>query len=165
YVLIGGGALIVVMLWSHLIATITTVILLIASLLHCIWLNFFRCTTDTEPYVYVQTYNDIYKFTDPIVQLAHADPRAYQLVGHVIRGSPYPLPWILGEFGRVAYYEKDNLPEPLDADFLLVQEDKIQTVESKLHDSYYTMPVTIRPYQDPSKAYFSAKFFKTFFPG
>ena len=165
YVLIGGAAVIVVMLWSHLIATITTVILLIASLLHCIWLNFFRCTTDTEPYVYVQTYNDIYKFTDPILQLAHSDPRAYQLVGHIIRPSPYPLPWTLGDFGRVGYYEKDNMPDKLDGDFLLVQQDKIASVEAKLHDSYYTVPVTIRPYQDPSKAYFSAKLFKSFFPG
>ena len=165
YVLIGGAAVIVVMLWSHLIATITTVILLIASLLHCIWLNFFRCTTDTEPYVYVQTYNDIYKFTDPILQLAHSDPRAYQLVGHIIRPSPYPLPWMLDDFGRVGYYEKDNMPDKLDGDFLLVQQDKIASVEAKLHDSYYTVPVTIRPYQDPSKAYFSAKIFKSFFPG
>jgi hypothetical protein len=38
-------------------------------------------------------------------------------------------------------------------------------VESKLHGSYYTVPVTIRPYQDPSKAYFSAKLFSSFFPG
>jgi len=165
YVLIGGAAVIVVMLWSHLIATITTVILLIASLLHCIWLNFFRCTTDTEPYVYVQTYNDIYKFTDPILQLAHSDPRAYQLVGHIIRPSPYPLPWMLDDFGRVGYYEKDNMPDKLDGDFLLVQQDKIASVEAKLHDSYYTVPVTIRPYQEPSKAYFSAKIFKSFFPG
>ncbi len=57
------------------------------------------------------------------------------------------------------------MPEQLDGDFLLVQQDKIKTVESKLHDSYYTVPVTVRPYQDPSKAYFSAKIFKTFFPG
>jgi hypothetical protein len=144
---------------------IFAVLLIIWSLGHCIWLNYFRCTTDTEPYVYVQTYNDIDKFTDPIVRLAHADPRAYQLVGHIIRPSPYPLPWILGEFGRVGYYEKDNMPDVLDADFLLVQQDKIQTVESKLHDSYFTIPVTVRPYQDPSKAYFSAKIFKAFFPG
>jgi hypothetical protein len=27
------------------------------------------------------------------------------------------------------------------------------------------MPITIRPYQDPSKAYFSARIFKGFFPG
>src|SRR5437763_1456666 len=162
--ILGLGALLVI-LASAEITQLVAGVLVLWSLGHCVWLNYFRCTTDTEPYVYVQTYNDIYKFTDPIVQLAHADPRAYQLVGHVIRGSPYPLPWILGEFGRVGYYEKDNLPEPLDGDFLLVQEDKIQTVESKLHDSYYTLPLTIRPYQDPSKAYFSAKIFKAFFPG
>jgi hypothetical protein len=33
-------------------------------------LNYFRATTDTEPYVYVQTYNDIYKLTNPLLQLA-----------------------------------------------------------------------------------------------
>src|SRR5207249_7447123 len=140
-------------------------ILLCVSLESTIWLNYFRCTTDTEPYVYVQTYNDIYKFTDPVLQLAHYDPRAYQLVGHIIRGSPYPLPWMLDDFGRVGYYEKNNMPDKVDGDFLLVQQDKITAVEAKLHDSYYTMPVTIRPYQDPSKAYFSARIFKSFFPG
>src|SRR5579864_1082375 len=165
YWLAGGLGLLLVVVIDRAFTEILTALLIPWSLGHCIWLNYFRCTTDTEPYVYVQTYNDIYKFTDPIVTLAHMDPRGYQLVGHIIRASPYPLPWILGEFGRVGYYEKDNMPEPLDGDFLLVQQDKIQTVESKLHDSYYTVPVTIRPYQDPSKAYFSAKIFKTFFPG
>ena len=165
YAMILGLAAVLVILASAEITRLVAGILIAWSLGHCIWLNYFRCTTDTEPYVYVQTYNDIDKFTDPILKIAHADPRAYQFVGHIIRGSPYPLPWILGEFGRVGYYEKDNMPDPLDADFLLVQEDKVQTVESKLHDSYYTLPITIRPYQDPSKAYFSAKYFKTFFPG
>ncbi len=70
------------------ITEIVAAILIVWSLGHCIWLNYFRCTTDTEPYVYVQTYNDIYKFTDPILRLAHADPRAYQLVGHIIRAEP-----------------------------------------------------------------------------
>jgi len=163
--LIGGAAALLVMLTSQAITQIATAILVCWSLGHCIWLNYFRCTTDTEPYVYVQTYNDIYKLTDPLLQLAHSDPRAYQLVGHIIRGSPYPLPWTLDDFGRVGYYEKDNLPDKVDGDFLLVQQDKIATVEAKLHDSYYTMPVTIRPYQDPSKAYFSARLFKSFFPG
>jgi uncharacterized protein (TIGR03663 family) len=165
YWMIAGTGLLLVVLAMREMIEIVAAILMVWSLGHCIWLNYFRCSTDTEPYVYVQTYNDIYKFTDPIMQLAHADPRAYQLTGHIIRPSPYPLPWILGDFGRVGYYEKDNMPDKLDADFLLVMEDKIKTVESKLHDSYYTVPVTIRPYQDPSKAYFSAKIFKSFFPG
>jgi len=165
YVLIGGAAIVLAMLWSQFIATIVAGLVLVVSLGHCIWLNYFRCSTDTEPYVYVQTYNDIFKFTDPILQLAHSDPRAYQLTGSIIRPSPYPLPWMLDDFGRVGYYEKDNMPDKVDADFLLVAQDKIATVESKLHESYYTMPITIRPYQDPSKAYFSAKIFKNFFAG
>jgi len=165
YWLIVGAGLMLVVLTDRGLTEIFCGLLIVWSLGHCIWLNYFRCTTDTEPYVYVQTYNDIDKFTDPILRLAHADPRGYQLVGHIIRPSPYPLPWILGEFGRVGYYEKDNMPEQLDATFLLVAQDKIQTVESKLHDTYFTLPVTIRPYQDPSKAYFSAKMFRAFFPG
>jgi uncharacterized protein (TIGR03663 family) len=165
FTFIFGAATLIIAAAYRTITYLVSAVMLAGSLLYCVWLNYFRCTTDTEPYVYVQTYNDIYKFTDPILRLAHSDPRAYQLVGHIIRPSPYPLPWILGEFGRVGYYEKDNMPDKVDGDFLLVMQDKIATVEKKLHDSYYTVPVTIRPYQDPSKAYFSAKIFKGFFPG
>jgi uncharacterized protein (TIGR03663 family) len=160
----GAAASLIPLVYKRAIYLISAA-LLTHSLGYCVWLNYFRCTTDTEPYVYVQTYNDVFKFTDPILQLAYSDPRAYQLVGHIVRASPYPLPWMLDDFGRVGYYEKDNLPDKVDADFLLVQQDKIATVEAKLHDSYYTFPLTIRPYQDPSKAYFNARIFKNFFPG
>jgi uncharacterized protein (TIGR03663 family) len=140
-------------------------IVLLVSLGLSIRLNYFRCTTDTEPYVYVQTYNDISKLSDPLLALARKNPVNYQLIGHMIRTSAYPFPWILGDFTRIGYYEKDNLPNPLDGDFLLVQEDKIATVEPKLQGTYYTMPLTIRPYQDTSKLYLSAKIFKDFFKG
>jgi hypothetical protein len=165
YILIVGGGLIVLAVGSEMLSHVLMLSALCVSFGYATWLNYFRCTTDSEPYVYVQTYNDIFKFTGPILRLAHSDPRAYQLVGHIIRPSPYPLPWMLGDFGRVGYYEKDNMPDNVDGDFLLVAQDKIKTVESKLHDLYYTVPVTIRPYQDPSKAYFSVKVFKALFPG
>jgi uncharacterized protein (TIGR03663 family) len=128
-------------------------------------LNYFRCTTDTEPYVYVQTYNDIFKLTKPLLQLAKRDPANYHLTGHLIRSSTYPLPWILGDFTHIGYYEHGNLPKDLDAAFLLVQEDKINEVESKLRNAYYTEPLRIRNYQDTSKLYLSAEIFKEFFPG
>ncbi|MEY2543155.1 MAG: hypothetical protein QOE81_616 [Verrucomicrobiota bacterium] len=165
FTFIFGAAAAITPLVYRRVVYLLSAILLTGSLGYCIWLNYFRCTTDTEPYVYVQSYNDVFKFTDPLLQLAHSDPRAYQLIGHIIRASPYPLPWMLDDFGRVGYYEKENLPDKVDGDFLLVQEDKIAGVEAKLHDSYYTMPIKIRPYQDLSKAYFNAKIFKSFFPG
>jgi uncharacterized protein (TIGR03663 family) len=118
-----------------------------------------------EPYVYVQTYNDIYKLTTPLLELAHRNPRFYHLVGHIIRPSPYPLPWILGDFPQVGYYEHDNNPAKLDADFLLVEDSKIDQVEKQLHDSYFTERLTIRPYQDTSKLYLRASLFQELFPG
>jgi hypothetical protein len=82
----------------------------------------------------------------------------------MIRTSAYPLPWILGDFPNIGYYEHEGLPTQLDADFLLVQEDRIKDVESKLHNAYYTAPLRIRAYQETSKLYLSAKVFKDFFP-
>ena len=140
-------------------------VLLTISLGSAIWLNYFHYATDAEPYVYVQTYNDINKLTKPLLALAHRDPLKYQLTGHIIRTSAYPLPWILGDFVNVGYYEHENLPEKLDAAFLLVQEDKIKTVEAKLHEAYYTDTLRIRAYQEPSKLYLNAKVFADFFPG
>jgi len=168
-----------------LLSSIIASILLLVSLSFAIWLNFFRCTRfieanldwkrplttnlreffEAEPYVYVQTYNDIYELTAPLLELAHRDPRFYHLVGHIIRPSPYPLPWILGDFPQVGYYEHDNNPAKLDADFLLVEESKIDQIEKQLHDSYFTEPLTIRPYQDTSKLYLRVSVFQELFPG
>ena len=159
--------------------------LLALSLGFSISLNYFRCSTFNEfnwksergvlgnvvefyrwePYVYVQTYNDVWKLTKPLLRLAKSNPTYYQLVGHLIRTSTYPLPWMLGDFTKVGYYEHNNMPQQLDGDFLLVQEDKIAEVEGKLHDTYYTELMTIRPYQDYSKLYFNAKVFYKLYPG
>src|SRR5438874_9449900 len=163
FLFIFGAVLLVVSLRYRIITYVVSTILLCASLGSTVWLNYFRCTTDTEPYVYVQTYNDIYKLTRPLLELAKRDPRNYQLTGNMIRTSTYPLPWILGDFPHIGYYEHENLPATLDADFLLVQEDRIKDVEAKLRGTYYTEPLRIRAYQDTSKLYLSAKVFKDFF--
>ena len=171
-----------VVLWFRVFSI---VFVLVASLFVTIELNYIRCSTFNEfnwkpergivgniedfwtwePYIYVQTYNDVWKLTKPVLRLAKANPTYYQMVGHLIRTSTYPLPWMLGDFTKVGYYEHNNMPDKVDGDFLLVQEDKIQEVESKLHGSYYTELMTIRPYQDYSKLYFNAKTFYKIFPG
>jgi uncharacterized protein (TIGR03663 family) len=160
-------------------------VLLAVSFLFSISLNYFRCSTfnefdwkkergvvgnivefySWEPYVYVQTYNDVWKLTRPLLRLARANPTYYQLIGHLIRTSTYPLPWMLGDFTKVGYYEHNNMPSKLDGDFLLVQEDKIAEVEGKLQESYFTELMTIRPYQDYSKLYFNAKVFSKLYSG
>lgn len=164
FLFIFGAATLAIPAVYHRVITIVSAALLATSLGSTISLNYFRCTTETEPYVYVQTYNDVYKLTEPVRRLARQDPLFYMMVGHIIRPSSYPLPWILGDFPHVGYYEHDNMPAQIDADFLLVQEEKVNEVEAKLRDSYYTDWMTIRSYQDPSKLYLKAKVFKNFFP-
>src|SRR5881394_60273 len=144
---------------------VTVGVLLCISLGSSVWLNYFRCSSPEEPYAYVQTYNDIFKLTRPLLTLEKRDPSNYHLTGHLIRSSVYPLPWVLGDFDRVGYYEGGNMPPNLDGDFLLVQQDKIKDVESKLKGTYYTEMMTLRNYQEPSKIFFSAKIFKEVFPG
>jgi uncharacterized protein (TIGR03663 family) len=159
-----GGAVLLVRPKNLRKVHIAIAVLLCLSLVRSIWLNYFRCSSPTEPYAYVQTYNDMFKLTRPLLKLARRDPANYHLIGHLIRSSVYPLPWVLGDFDRVGYYEGGNMPANLDGDFLLVQQDKIKDVESKLKGSYYTDMMTLRNYQDPSKIFFSAKVFKEFFP-
>lgn len=180
-----GTFVVVVPRKQFVASSVVAFILLLVSLGFAISLNYFRCSSfieanwdsnrplttnlkaffNAEPYVYVQTYNDIYKLTTPLLELAHADPRFYHLVGHIIRPSPYPLPWILGDFPRIGYYEHETNPTEIDADFLLVEESKIPEIEKQLHDTYYTEPLTIRPYQDTSKLYLRASVFQQLFPG
>src|SRR5438876_1674093 len=160
-----GGAVLLVRPKHLRIAHRTIGVLLCISLGSSIWLNYFRCSSPDEPYAYVQTYNDIFKLSKPLLTLAKRDPAYYHLTGHLIRSSVYALPWTLGDFDRVGYYEGGNMPANLDGDFLLVQQDKIKDVESKLKGTYYTEMLTIRNYQDPSKLFLSAKVFKEFFPG
>ena len=160
-----GAVLLVIPAKFRLATNISLGLVLWASLVSSIWLNYFRCSSFEEPYVYVQTYNDIFKLTRPLLTLAKKDPTNYQLVGHLIRTSTYPFPWILGDFTKVGYYESGNMPGDVDGDFLIVQQDKIDEVEKKMHDSYYTDWLTIRPYQDTSKLYLRARVFQSFFPG
>jgi hypothetical protein len=138
---------------------------LLMSLGMGIFLNYFHCSTDSEPYVYVQTYNDIYKLMNPLMRMVRSNPSNYSMTGHFIRTSTYPFPWLLGDFPNIGYYEHNNNPGNYDADFLVVQEDRIAEVEKKLHDSYFTEPMTIRPYQDTSKLYFKARTFRKLFAG
>jgi len=158
-----GAGLILLKPAKQFLGAIVAGAILLESLVHCIYLNYFACTTESEPYVYVQTFNDMFKFTDPILKVARRDPVLEHMVGHIIRTSSYPLPWVLGDFPNVGYYEKNNLPGNVDADFLLVQEDRIKEVEEKLTKPYYTVPLTLRAFQEPSKAYFDAKRFRKYF--
>jgi len=138
--------------------------ILIANLCDTIYLNFFHFTDQKQPYVYVQTYSDIDKLMNPLNTLIFLNPANYQIKGHIILDSYHPLPWLLGDFPNIGYYDDNTTPPQMDADFLLVEETRVDQIEAGLHNSYFTDAFKLRDAQEKSKLYLSAKKFQALFP-
>jgi hypothetical protein len=130
--------------------------LLAVSLWASIRLNFFVYTDDSEPYVYVQTLEDIRKFTDPVLAAAKSQPDGYQMKGSIILDSYYPLPWMLGDFTRVGYYKKDSLATDWDCDFVVVDTSLEAATEKNFTQPFHKIPFRLRSGQDDCTAYLSA---------
>jgi uncharacterized protein (TIGR03663 family) len=134
--------------------------LLAASLYYSIRLNFFNFTDDSQPYVYVQTYEDIDLVTKPILEVAKSEPDGYQMEGAIMLNSYYPLPWIFGDFTRIGYFNEDTPPSHWDQDFLLIDSAAESKVEPKLRRPYIKIPFRLRSGQDPCTAYLAADKFE-----
>ena len=140
-------------------------VLLAISLGLSVRLNYFHYTDEDEPYVYVQTFNDVHKLIDPLYKLAQSNPETYQFTGHILLPSYHPLPWLLGDFTKVGYYGSDSTPAEMDADFLLVDDSRVSVVEKGLKDAYFKDSLRLRGSQDPSTLYLSYAKFRALFPG
>ena len=136
-----------------------------ASAIFCWRLNFQKFFDDSEPYVYVQTYPEIETFTGPLLSLAKEDPRQYHMSGLILLDSYYPLPWMLGDFTRVGYFNKDQAPTDWDAGFIAVEKKREGEVEAHLTQPYFKRSFHLRSAQDECTAYFSAALFKSRFGG
>jgi uncharacterized protein (TIGR03663 family) len=138
-------------------------LLLAASFIYTVRLNFFHYTNEKEKYVYVQTYDDIYKFVNPLYTLAAQDPANFHLDGNILLESYHPLPWMLGDFTNIGYYD-EAAPENPDADFLIVDDDRKAAVEKKLTGTYFTERIHLRDAQEPATIYYNAITFSGHFP-
>ncbi len=128
-------------------------------------LNFVNYANDAEPYVYVQTFEDIKKLTGPLTALVRDDPSRFHITGHILIGSYHPLPWVLGEFNNLGYYGEEKSPERFDADFLIVDDARVAEVEAKLKEPYFKESFHLRSAQGEAQLYFNAVTFLEVFPG
>ncbi|MGA3172671.1 MAG: flippase activity-associated protein Agl23 [Chthoniobacteraceae bacterium] len=151
--------------YAAAIANVIAATVLAVNLCDMVRLNYRRYTDAREPYVYVQTFNDVNKLMKPLDALIARNPANYQLIGNIVLDSYHPLPWLLGDFPNIGYYNDDDTPTTMDADFLIVEESRIDEVEAGLHDRYFTEDFTLRDAQDPSMLFFSVKKFRSLFPG
>lgn len=120
----------------------------VSSLGLALTLNFKNYTDDREPYVYVQTFPDANELLTPLRTLARRSPLNYHLRGHLVVAEQYPWVWLLADFPRVDYPSFDQLPEPLDADFLVIDEPLVEQIEPLLRLDYYKFPIRLRGNSD-----------------
>jgi len=126
-------------------------------------LNFRDFTNEKEPYVYVQTYSDIYDFVDPVLAAAEADQEGRHMHGAIILDSYYPLPWMLGDFTRIGYYPVDKPPELNALDFFVIESSREKEIEDSLRFPFFKVPFRIRSGQEGCTSYFSVPRFAPVF--
>ena len=137
---------------------------------HAAWksydLNFVKFDNPKERYVYVQTFREFRTFVDPILEKGAKNPESKtKLSGLVLLSSYFPIPWVLGEFPNIGYYNSDSgWPQKLDADFIVVDEEKADKLEKGLKDRYFTNDFRLRDGMDESRAYFRYDTFRDIFP-
>ncbi len=152
---------------GRLRCVIAAAALLAVSFGSSVRLSFFHYTDEKENYVYVQTFNDIHKLEDPLFKLVAQDPANYYVRGHIIMDSSHPLPWVLGDFPNIGYYENDEncrASDEMDAAFLLVDDDREEEVQSSLKENYFVDSFHLRASMDPVKLYLNYNKFHALFP-
>lgn len=146
-----------------LIREITFWLFIVSTIIAC-KLNYVSYTDEKEPYAYVQTYRDYENFTRPLFELVRKDPSKYQIVGNCFLQSYWPIPWILNDLGKVGYYGNKMSPTEYDADFLVVEEGRVNEVEERLNNKYFLTSFRLNSAQNPYKVYYNSQTFKDIFP-
>jgi uncharacterized protein (TIGR03663 family) len=129
------------------------------SMMRSTLLSFRTFDDPAEPYVYVQTFRDIRRFTDPLLDRARKDTAACQMNGQLLLGSYYPLPWMLGDFTNISYFRDESWPPRLDGDFIAAEQSKAAKVEKLLTGPYYRRAFRLRDAQEDCYAWFRVSTF------
>lgn len=137
-------------------------ILLISSLGMSLRLNFYEYENDAEPYVYVQTYRSLETLTAPLLKLAKTDPRHVMTSGAIYLESYYPLPWVLGDFPNIGYYD-GKIPEQLPtADFHVIESAKADALRAKLGTTFEERRFHLRSGIEECSVFFSKELLEEF---
>jgi uncharacterized protein (TIGR03663 family) len=147
------------------LATAAWVVLLGASVVLAVRLNYFRYASDEEHYNYVQSYPELRTALEPLERRLAEDPGFLAAHGSVILDSYYPLPWLLGDFLSVGYYEEDQAPEQISEAFVLTSKEMAPTIESRFTMPYYRRAFRLRSGKDACVAYYRHPDFQTVLGG
>ncbi len=140
-------------------------LLVLGTLVVSLRLNFYKYDDDSEPYVYVQTYREVRRLTEPLFALAARDPATHHLPGSIRLAEYHPLPWLLGDFTAVSFHGTNSPATEPDAVFIVEEKEKARALERTLDRAFYRRDFRLRSGQKPAVAYFEARVFAPVFQG
>ncbi|MGA1048014.1 MAG: hypothetical protein ACO3UU_08375, partial [Minisyncoccia bacterium] len=100
--------------------------------------------SDYEPYLYVHSYNSLYTFIDPLLNLAKSDSSYYQTNGAIYLESSYPLPWILGDFSNIGYHVGEDVYVSPDIQFYIIESKNAELLRNNLGKDYVESSFKLR---------------------
>jgi len=122
-------------------------------------LNFFRYADNREPYVHVQTREELMPIIEKIKRAAEKDPNLKHMPIHVIMKAYWPISWLLLDFTRDDYYT-ENLPLKADAAVIFCDAERRRRLEMRLEKSYWVIMFQLNPSQKETAVYFDRDIFR-----
>ncbi|MEJ2695680.1 MAG: TIGR03663 family protein [Candidatus Sulfobium sp.] len=132
------------------------VIILARSAVVSYRLNFIRYTDPAEPYVYVQTKNDIRDVQDIIRQKIKVSPEYHNMKILIKLKDSWPLPWLFSRFPNVEYGDYKT-PGGQDADIIFGETD---VNEEGLGRLYVRRRIELRDAREPIYVYLKESTFE-----
>lgn len=124
-------------------------VILVRSALVSYRLNFIRYTDPSEPYVYVQTKNDIKDIEDIIRQKVRTSPEFHNMKIIIKLKDAWPLPWLFSRFPDTGYGDYKT-PGGLGADVIF---GEINVEEADLAGLYLRRKIELRDAREPVYVY------------
>lgn len=137
-------------------------VILLRSALVSYSLNFIRYTDPAEPYVYVQTKNDIKVVEDIIRRKIRISPEFHNMKILIKLKDSWPLPWVFSRFPNVEYGDYKT-PGGQDADVVF---GELNVKEEGLAGAYLRRKIELRDAREPLFVYLKKTTFEDMYlPG
>ncbi len=146
--------------WLAAIRPVVTLLLVGLAACDCFRLNFWRYSDPAEAHVYAATSADIQKLARVFDRHLHVEPYGHEVFGKVVVSLPHPLPWLLGDFMSVDYFDQGRKPPIYDSGFMVVDAAHIHEAERAVaKNSYFRMAFVLHDGEAPCVLYLRKEIF------
>jgi len=141
----------------YLFAASAVVVVIGHSVMTGYRLNFVNYSDPSEPYVYVQTKNDIRIIEDIFREKIQASPALQNMVLQINLNDTWPLPWLFSRFPNAQFNENNIAPVSTDADVIFTE---LSADVGNFSGLYWQRKIDLRDARESINVYLKASTFE-----